>query len=86
MQEALVVDMGDVQPDLVDVAHDSQPGSAGRTWDDRAGGAEAVAGDLGGKRGAPFAPRPRRLPLMARGASGAQKLSEGVGDHGGVAP
>ena len=78
-EEAVVVDVVDDQPDLVDVADDRQGAAvagAGHLGDGRADG---VAGDLGEGAGGLAEDGGGRL-LVPRGAGGGEQLQEGLGD------
>ena len=65
-QEAVVVDVGDVDADLVDVADDGQRRAVGGAGDPGQRGADVVAADLGGEGGAAVAPDPGRARSRGR--------------------
>jgi hypothetical protein len=78
-EEAVVVDVMDDQPDLVDVADDGQRAAVGRAADGGHGGADGVLGDLReGRRG--LAEHGRRRLLVARGPRGGEQLEECLRD------
>ena len=64
-QEAVVVDVGDVDADLVDVTDDGQRRAAGGPGHAGQGGADVVSADLGGEGGAALAPGQGRGRLVA---------------------
>ena len=77
-EEALLVDVGDREADLVDVADDRQ--QRGRLADPGDRGADPVGGDVG--EGGLLAPDRGRRRLVARGGGGAQQFVEKCGSFG----
>ena len=83
-QEPVVVDVGEDQPDLVDVPHDGQARAVRRAGDARRAGPDNVARHVQAGFAAAREPDVGGGGLVARGAGGFQQVAQEAGNrHGG---
>src|SRR5207302_6838860 len=75
----VLVDVGDVQPDLIDVPDDREPRAVAGAGHTGERGSERVASHLLGEARARLAPYPRGIGLVTRGTWSPQQAREQLG-------